>query len=298
VVGFMGDPLPGPLGSDAPSAPNRVDRQSHGPSTARTAPSPLRLGAECPAVNQTPKAVPWKSGLGADRYPSPRAWRTLEGTMAVVVVSVWTKTDQRPRKGWSGFPTKFHSPTCGILSGIRKRADDEGKHLVEMSIAEAVHLGWEPCKLCHADFDEAAVARELVELRATKLMEDDLATLLHKWKSSPASRRKKPRSRRTSTRQHDRSEVVIAIAKKRAKSKCEMPDCGCQPFIDGAGSVFLEVHHIVPLSDGGRDCPNNTAALCPNCHRRLHHGQDKEERTALLQVKVKKKMANLEKQAS
>jgi hypothetical protein len=213
--------------------------------------------------------------------------------MAEVVVSVWTKTDQRPRKDWSGFPTKFHSPTCGILNGIRKRADDKGKHLVEMPIAKAVKLGWEPCKICHGDFDEAAVDREVLELRAADLMEEDLSSLLNRWKKSPASRRKKPRSRRATTRQHERSELVIAIVKKRAASKCETPGCGCQPFIDSAGNVFLEVHHLEALSEGGRDCPWNAAALCPNCHRRLHHGRDREERRGVLQAKVDKKMAKL-----
>ena len=33
---------------------------------------------------------------------------------------------------------------------------------------------------------------------------------------------------------------------------------------------FLEVHHMIPLSKNGIDEVENTAALCPNCHREVH----------------------------
>ena len=38
------------------------------------------------------------------------------------------------------------------------------------------------------------------------------------------------------------------------------------------GSPYLEVHHIVPLSENGEDIVSNAEALCPNCHRRKHFG--------------------------
>ena len=40
----------------------------------------------------------------------------------------------------------------------------------------------------------------------------------------------------------------------------------------GAGEVFLETHHIVPLSEGGADSVKNAAAVCPNHHREAHYG--------------------------
>ncbi|EOJ8646441.1 HNH endonuclease [Vibrio parahaemolyticus] len=33
------------------------------------------------------------------------------------------------------------------------------------------------------------------------------------------------------------------------------------------------MHHVLPLADGGSDTITNTAALCPNCHKELHFGQ-------------------------
>ena len=40
---------------------------------------------------------------------------------------------------------------------------------------------------------------------------------------------------------------------------------------------FLEVHHIQPLAEGGKDTVKNTVALCPNCHREAHFGINKEK---------------------
>ena len=37
-------------------------------------------------------------------------------------------------------------------------------------------------------------------------------------------------------------------------------------------SLFLEVHHINKLSDGGLDHPFNCAAITPNSHREIHLG--------------------------
>jgi hypothetical protein len=48
------------------------------------------------------------------------------------------------------------------------------------------------------------------------------------------------------------------------------------PFFTDDGSPFLEVHHVKMLSDGGSDQTTNAVALCPDCHRRLHHSADRE----------------------
>lgn len=47
---------------------------------------------------------------------------------------------------------------------------------------------------------------------------------------------------------------------------CENP----APFEDKQGIPYLEVHHIVWLANDGPDTIDNVAALCPNCHRRMH----------------------------
>lgn len=76
------------------------------------------------------------------------------------------------------------------------------------------------------------------------------------------------------TLQYQRAPILKILAKDRAKGVCE----GClstAPFTTNIGDPFLEVHHIVPLSEGGQDIRQNVVALCPNCHRRAHHSGDK-----------------------
>jgi hypothetical protein len=67
-----------------------------------------------------------------------------------------------------------------------------------------------------------------------------------------------------------REQAVRAAALLRAKGRCEF--CGQPGFATAVGDVFLETHHITPLSEGGADVVSNVAALCPNHHREAHHG--------------------------
>lgn len=72
------------------------------------------------------------------------------------------------------------------------------------------------------------------------------------------------------------SDVVKEFALRDADGVC--PGCDKEaPFVDNLGDPFLEVHHLHRRSDGGPDDPENVIALCPNCHRRVHHGQNGEE---------------------
>lgn len=66
-----------------------------------------------------------------------------------------------------------------------------------------------------------------------------------------------------------RAAAVKDAVLERAAGKCEC--CGeAAPFMRADGSPYLEVHHVVPLSQGGEDGTGNAVALCPNCHRKLH----------------------------
>lgn len=70
----------------------------------------------------------------------------------------------------------------------------------------------------------------------------------------------------------NRDPNIVAEALFQAKGNCN--DCGAKaPFVRKSnGQPYLEVHHIVPLADGGKDTLDNVTALCPNCHRKRHHG--------------------------
>lgn len=75
-------------------------------------------------------------------------------------------------------------------------------------------------------------------------------------------------------RVYARDPRVRAFVLQRASGVCESCEFPA-PFETESGLPYLEVHHIVPLADGGSDTVENAAALCPNCHRRAHHGADR-----------------------
>jgi 5-methylcytosine-specific restriction protein A len=81
--------------------------------------------------------------------------------------------------------------------------------------------------------------------------------------------KKNPGTRQVSSTTYDRNSNVAELAKRRSKGLCQL--CGLPaPFKDKKGDPFLESHHIVWLSGSGEDSIENTVALCPNCHRKMH----------------------------
>ena len=71
-----------------------------------------------------------------------------------------------------------------------------------------------------------------------------------------------------------RSAEVRKAALFRAKGKCEF--CEALGFQTAKGRLYLETHHVIPLSEDGPDLASNVVALCPNHHRESHHGQSAE----------------------
>jgi 5-methylcytosine-specific restriction protein A len=73
-----------------------------------------------------------------------------------------------------------------------------------------------------------------------------------------------------------RCPMVAAWILQRCRGVCGR--CGkAAPFTRPNGQPYLEVHHVLPLSEGGPDTVDNAIALCPNCHRRAHHGSDRRD---------------------
>jgi HNH endonuclease len=69
-----------------------------------------------------------------------------------------------------------------------------------------------------------------------------------------------------------RNPDVVAEVLTRANGYCE--ECNrFAPFLRRFdGTPYLEVHHLLPLAQGGEDAVENAIALCPNCHRKAHYG--------------------------
>jgi 5-methylcytosine-specific restriction protein A len=85
-----------------------------------------------------------------------------------------------------------------------------------------------------------------------------------------------------------RSAAVKAYVLARANGRCE----GCAadaPFRTPKGKPYLEPHHTRRISDGGPDHPAAVIALCPTCHRRVHHAADGEAYNDALVAKLMEK---------
>ena len=84
-----------------------------------------------------------------------------------------------------------------------------------------------------------------------------------------------PRKQNKETTSYDRDPKVVAWVLNESNGICEV--CRSEaPFTKSDGHYYLEVHHLRRLADGGSDTTSNAIALCPNCHRELHYGRDRE----------------------
>jgi 5-methylcytosine-specific restriction enzyme A len=80
-----------------------------------------------------------------------------------------------------------------------------------------------------------------------------------------------------------RDAAVRRVVLDRALGLCEY--CKAPGFRTAGGQIYLETHHVEPLSEGGSDKVTNVIALCPNDHRKAHHGANRDEfRVALRKI--------------
>ena len=79
---------------------------------------------------------------------------------------------------------------------------------------------------------------------------------------------KTPGTVEVKSKRYQRNLYLVELVKQNANGACQL--CGNQAPFKVKGVPYLEVHHIVPLAEGGSDSLDNTVALCPNCHRKMH----------------------------
>lgn len=95
----------------------------------------------------------------------------------------------------------------------------------------------------------------------------------------------KPEVATVSAKRYVRDPSVVAYVLDRGEGKCEVCGSGA-PFSRADGSEYFEVHHIVPLADGGPDTVRNAVACCPNCHREMHSGANADDLQARMRLQV------------
>jgi EVE domain/HNH endonuclease len=134
-----------------------------------------------------------------------------------------------------------------------------------------------------APLSDAGEQDALLEVEANKLAAEGLERLLERYCSERETRPNRPNAKTASIRAYERSALVVAIAKLRAEHRCEIPECDHPMFLCTDGTRYMEAHHIVPLSEGGKDVLENIACLCPTHHREIHVGIRRGELAIALQ---------------
>ena len=133
-----------------------------------------------------------------------------------------------------------------------------------------------PVPLSSAEYNAGRLVRER---KAKRLTADELAARAEK---AP----KQAGQRTVVSTQFERNPYVSMQAKRRANGICELCRTAA-PFSDANDEPYLETHHIEWLARGGQDSIQNTVALCPNCHRKMHIVDDPKDRD-LLRLRVYK----------
>ena len=99
------------------------------------------------------------------------------------------------------------------------------------------------------------------------------------------------------TPRYNRKPEISRAALQIAKFKCEI-NKKHKTFVSRANEdAYVEAHHLIPISkqddfNFSLDVLANVIALCPNCHRLLHHGKDKDK-TDFLNTLFKAREAGL-----
>ncbi len=116
------------------------------------------------------------------------------------------------------------------------------------------------------------LAKEAFDETFQKQLEDAKTISVNKLKKRILQSNRKAERIEVLTYTYSRNPYVVIEVLNRSKGICEL----CKnkaPFIRKSdGTPYLEIHHKIPLSENGEDTVENTIALCPNCHRKLHYG--------------------------
>ena len=213
--------------------------------------------------------------------------------------TLWYRTASPPIHGsktwtahWNRFQLalKMHLPIIGVLKDARtKRCSlenlfkiDNGSRRYQIDDG-SLWLRLQPRREIGCDVryvDMSAIACEL-PLDSLQTHRSDFERKVDvSCRLSSAARAKRLQHARVLPERIDvvtsvfvRNPDVVAEVLFQAEGKCQR--CSRpSPFTrESDGTPYLEVHHRVPLADGGEDTVANAIALCPNCHRELHYGK-------------------------
>lgn len=137
------------------------------------------------------------------------------------------------------------------------------------------------------DKSEVSIDKSIIdknyEKKVKKIRKLSIEELEEKARQTQSSH---PSRRCTTSQTYERNPYVTEFAKRRANGVCEL--CNqVAPFTNKQNEPYLETHHIEWLSNGGSDTIENTVALCPNCHKKMHVVDDPRDKNKLMKINKK-----------
>lgn len=119
------------------------------------------------------------------------------------------------------------------------------------------------------EYKENQTDEENYQITIEKTIKD--IGIIYKKKNTAAKKQQ-----RTSSN-YIRDPQAAAYVKQQAEYKCEFNKDHKTFISDISGKQYVEAHHLIPMKyqdqfEYSLDIPENIVALCPNCHRAIHHG--------------------------
>lgn len=90
-------------------------------------------------------------------------------------------------------------------------------------------------------------------------------------------------SRQMTVNRFNRDPKIARAVKLLSNGVCALCEKEA-PFNDVHGDPYLHAHHIKYLSNGGTDSIDNTVAICPNCHEKIHILENPADKKKLLRM--------------
>ena len=163
------------------------------------------------------------------------------------------------RKGFYRYKGKF---TCAGYDDTQYGPDTNGRNR-KLIRFQLVPLGTTSDLLSESEEDAISQANDVLPL-------ENLRQKAYEASKSASGSKDVATAKRSL---YIRSKAVKKYVLNRANGICE----SCKkpaPFKKRNGQPYLEPHHIRQLSDDGLDSPLWVGAICPSCHREVHHGRN------------------------
>jgi 5-methylcytosine-specific restriction protein A len=202
---------------------------------------------------------------------SPITTNSTRGKIAQIRMQLF-KTIVKDNYFIEDYTFENHSEAASVISGSMRNDNGLFKTIEGITLRDYMEVPYNP-------IDLKSISRILIE-------EDDSKGFISSvninpviigdfdHKPEPLDNYLKDNTAKVYRRNHN----VVEIALTLSEFKCEI-DKNHSSFLTKNGSLYVEGHHLVPLSAQGNfsnslDVVGNIVILCPNCHRQLHYGSN------------------------